>query len=1161
MKNSATRLLDFAWGSNGLRGKQERSRTSCFITRSSFAALLFALFFFGTGAHEAAAQAPGTGAVSGTVLDPTGAVVPNAQISVVNEETRLSRQLFTTLDGLFLATLLSPGSYSIEIVAQGFGTQTLPSVHVVASEITTVEIRLKLGASNTTVIVETSPDLVQSQSSTLGRATDEKTIVSLPLANRNFSQILALSPGVVVEIPNAGAFGINTQNVSVNGAKTTANNFQFDGIDANNLSENSASGFPPEAGIAIPAPDTIAEFKVQTGMYDAAYGRSAGANVDLVSKSGTNAFHGSLWEFFRNDALDANDFFLNRNSQPRPIFRQNQFGGTLGGPILKQKTFFYGAYQGSIQKNGQAPGALQSTFLPLLTNDRSAAALGHLFAGQTGAFGGVAVAPDGSNISPVALALLNFKLPDGSYAIPNPQIVLPTGIGQSTYSIPGSYREDQFSANLDHYLSQSNQLSGRFFYSREITDEPFTPFAATVPGWGTHLPQHNDMFVLSDTHTFQSNLVNVARFGYMRFNGLQTGADAISAADVGMATPSGLPVIPGIQVQNLFTIGPSGQPFYFQNTNTFVWQDTVSVTRGRHGIRFGAEAKRHQLILNVPFTTAGFLLFQSFPDFLLGESAAQNGSGQSNIFESVGASGIFRKDQRYTDFAGFIQDDFRVNSRLTINAGLRYEYFGPPTEIHGNLPNFDPSLAASQVSAAGSFSGFLLPANYNGTVPAGVTKTSNSGYWNADYKDLGPRLGFAYRLPTKKPAVLRGGYGIYYERLSGELVLQNVGQPPLAETQSLIGSPNAAATFQQPFAPPLPPDSAYPIFTPRTPDSSLFLAAIARSLPSPYTQQFNLNVQVELAHDFLWEVGYVGSKTTHLTGCSQFNQALIATPQNPVNGQTTTTNENVSQRVPYEGVAGGSYICDTSFSANYNSLQTSLTKRLSHGLNFLASYTFSKTLDYTSGTGGLSSLDLDFLGNDQTNPRSSHGLSDFDRKHRFVASFVYQPPDFKAGPEFLRPVLSHWQFSGVAVLQSGLPITVIDSTAGSVYGNLVGFSRAECTGVSPASSGSVTARLNGYFNPTAFAPAPTIGDGTGFGNCGVGILRGPDQRNLDMGIQRGFPIKERATLSFRAEFFNFTNTPKFGQPVNDFAAGPAFGVITTTSGNPRIVRFALKLLF
>jgi hypothetical protein len=1162
MKSSARSGMSFRFDNGSSFLAHSRFKVLRAASWRALAFFICAVCIFSGAVPNVGAQAPGTGAIEGTVLDPSGAVIPNAQISLVNGSTGLSRSSTTASDGLFRYTLLPAGSYSIEVLAQGFGKQTLRSIQVVASEITTVQFKLKLGVTSTAVIVEEAPELVQTQSSTLGRAVDEKTLVSLPLANRNFSQILALSPGVIVELPNAAAFGRNTQNVSVNGAKTTANNFQFDGIDANNMSENSASGFDPEVGIAIPAPDTIAEFKVQTAMYDAGYGRSAGANVDIVSKSGTNQWHGSLWEFFRNDALNANDFFLNRNGQPRPVNRQNQFGGTIGGPIIKQKTFVFGSYQGTLQKNGQAPGALQSTFLPALTDDRSAAALGKLFAGQSGAFGGAAVAADGSNINPVALALLNFKLPNGTFAIPNPQTILPTGIGQSTYSFPGDYRQDQFSVNLDHYFSQSNQLSGRFFYSRETTDEPFTPFAATLPGWGTLQPEHNDMFVLSDTHTFSPNLTNVARFGYMRFNGSQTGVNSISASDVGIGTPAGLPVIPGIQIQNLFTIGPSGEPFFFQNTNTFVWQDTVSWIRGKHSMRMGGEAKRHQLVLDVPFTTAGFLLFQSFPDFLLGESAAQNGSSVSNVFESVGASGIFRKDQRYTDFAGFIQDDFRVTSRLTINAGLRYEYFGPPTETNGHLSNFDPSVAAAQVPASGSFSGFLLPAKYKGAVPPGFTKTGNSGYWNADYKDLGPRLGFAFRLPTRTPVVLRGGYGIYYERLSGQLVLENVGKPPLAVEQSLLGSPNAAATLQQPFVPPLPPASAFPIFIPRTPDSSLFLAAISRGIRSPYTQQYNLNVQTELAHDFLWQVGYVGSKTTHLTGCSQFNQALLATPQNPVNGQTTTTNENVAQRVPFQGLAGGSYICTTSFNANYHSLQTSLTKRFGHGLQFQTSYTFSKALDNTSGTGGISSLDLDFLGNDQTDPRSSHGLSDFDRKHRFVANFLYQPPDLKFGPRFIHSIFSHWQFSGVAVLQSGLPITVIDSTAASVYGNLVGFSRAECTGLNPASSGSVTSRLNGFFNAAAFAAPPAIGDGTGFGNCGVGILRGPDQRNLDLGIQRSFSVKERTTLDFRAEFFNFTNTPKFAQPINDFSAGPkVFGLITSTSGNPRIVQLALKLSF
>jgi carboxypeptidase family protein/TonB-dependent receptor-like protein len=1136
-----------------------RSRGAVWVVKAlllSFATLLILLV-----PPKLSAQTPGTGAIVGTVTDPSGALVAGAQVKVVNNGTDFSREVVTTADGIFRCTLLPPGDYTLTIEASGFEKQSTPDIRVLVSNTTSIDLKLLLGTSTTTVEVAANVDLADTQSSALGHTTNGDTIQALPLANRNFTQILALSPGVTVAVPDAGAFGKNTQNVMVNGAKTTANNFQFNGIDANNLSENSASGFAPEPGIAIPAPDTIAEFKVQTGMYDAGYGRSTGANIDIVSRQGTNEFHGSLWEFFRNDALNANNFFLNANGQPRPVLKQNQFGGTIGGPIRKDKTFFFGSYQGSRQINGEAQGALQTTILPPLTNDRSAAALGAIFGGQSGAFGGVAVAPNGSNINPVALALLNAKLPDGTFAIPTPQTILPGGVGESTYSFPGHYQEDQYTVNLDQKLSDRNQLSGRFFHSNDKTNQPFTPFSATVPGWGTTFTSSNDMFTLSDAHTFSSSVTNLARFGYMRFTGLQTQANPVNASDIGMATPDGLPTLPGIQLTGLFTIGSFGEPFYFQNTNTFVWQDTVSLTRGRHSLRMGGEIKRHQLVLNVPFTTAGFLLIQSFPDFLLGQSAAQNGSSQSNIFQSSGSAGLFRKDERYFDAAGFVQEDFRATRRLTINAGLRYEFFGPPSETHGFLSSFNPATAVGQVPATGTFSGFTVPGNYKGSVPDGVVQTPGSSFWNPDYKDFAPRVGFALQLPGKKALVLRGGYGIYYQRLSGEMILLDVGQIPFSLTQSRIGSPNAAATLQDPFVPPLPPNSAFPIFFPRTPTSSLSVGAISESNRSPYSQQYNLNLQYEFAQNFLWQVGYVGSGTRHLDGCRQFNQAGIATPENPINGQTTTTNENLAQRVPFEGIAGGSYICETSFNASYNALQTSVTKRTSFGLTLLGSYTFSKTLDFTSGTGGIDSLELDFMSGDQDDRNQSHGPSDFDRTHRAVFSAVYQTPNLRAGPAIAQKLLSRWQVSGVSVLQSGLPITPIDSTAGSVYGNLVGDTRAECTGANPASSGSVTARLNGYFNLAAFAPAPTIGDGTGFGNCGVGILRGPSELNLDLGVQRSFAFTERHVLDFRAEFFNFTNTPKFGNPINDFAAGPAFGVITSTVGNPRIIQFALKYRF
>ncbi len=1124
------------------------------------------------GSALARGQAPGTGGIEGRVYDPSGAVVPNAEVSVINENTNWSRTVTTNSEALFRASLLPPASYSVAVNMVGFKQKIVSSVQVVVSETAVVDVRLELGATNSQVQVVGTPELAQTETSSLGRVTDERTLAALPLANRNFTQILALNPGVLVELPNAGDLGKANQNVSANGAKTTSNNFQFNGIDANNLSENSASGYQAEIGIAIPAPDTIQEFKVQTGMYDAGYGRGAGANVDIVSKTGGNQFHGSLWEFFRNDALNANDYFLKQNNQPRPVLRQNQFGGTFGGPIQTNKTFFFGSYQATLQEDGVASGAEATSFLPLLTNDRSAAALGRLFGGQSGLLGGVAVAPDGSNINLVALALLNSKLPNGSYAIPTPQTVLPGGIGESSFSIPASYREDQFSVNLDHSFSAQNQLAGRYFYSRAPFTKPFSPFGANVPGWGTSETDRNHMFVLSDTHIFDPQLINVARFGFMRFNGLASITQPISAASVGMATPSGLPEIPGISVAGLFTIGTGGQPFYFENTNSFIWQDTLSITHGRHNLRMGAEAKRHELTLNVPFVKDGFLFFLSFPDFLLGQSGTQNGSGASNIFSSTGAAGSFRKDHRYTDFAGFIQDDIKVTPRLTVNAGLRYEFFGPPSDIHGALPTFDPSIATNQVPASGSFSGYVLPANYNGPLPAGVVRSGTDGLWNPDYKDFAPRVGFALRLTDRPTLVLRGGYGIYYDQLSGDLVEQTIGQPPFAFTQSFSGAQNAAATFQQPYVPALPPDSAFPIFLPRCPPTStnplcqssgLTFFAVGRNLTSPYVQQYDLNIQYEIARDLLWQVGYVGSRTTHQAGCLEFNQALLASPQHPVNGQTTSTLENLALRVPYEGIASGSFICDTAFSSNYNSLQSSVTKRFSHGLEFQGSYTYSKNLDVVSGSGLLSAFLLSFVTNDQTNPAQAYGLNDFDRTHRFVLSFVYDLPKLKSGPAFLQHGLSQWQLSGDAVLQSGTPITVSDDTAGTIYGNLPGFSRAECTGVNPAMSGSLRSRLNGYLNPAAFAPPPAIGDGTGFGDCGVGIVRGLGQRNLDLAVQRDFTITEASSLQFRTEFFNFTNTPKFGLPDSDFLGGqnPGFGIISSTVAAPRIIQFALKYTF
>ncbi len=1102
-----------------------------------------------------------TAEVTGIVKDSTQAVVANATITLTNDDTGIKRVTTTNSLGYYNFSFVTPGNYKLTAQTKGFQTVNRTGVKLEVAQIARLDFTLPVGEIAAEITVTDAAPLLQTENTALGRTTSEQFIVSLPLSNRNFTQILALSTGTAVDLPNAGEVGRNSQNVASNGARPTFNSFEFNGVDANNIAENSASGFGAQTGLAVPAPDTLQEFKAQTGLYDASKGRGAGANVDIVSKSGTNAFHGTLWEFFRNDKLNANDFFLNRAGQKRPVLKQNQFGGALGGPVRKDKTFSFGAYQGTIQRNGHSNLGFRTALVPPLTNDRSAAAIGRLFTGQRGLFqnifGGVgpAIAADGSNINLVALRLLNIKLPNGQFAIPTPQTILPNGLGQFSFSSPVKFREDQYTSNFDHAFSDHNQFAARFFYADTDQDSPY--FRNNLPGYGLIQKNKNLLLVLSDTQTFGSNKINIARVGFIRFKEAQVQPEPINNSDLGITSPGGLPGMPTIQVSGLFQLGTD--LFLTETTNSYVAQDTFSIFAGRHSLRFGGEFKRDGRTQYPTIFQRGLLVFPSFPDFLLGLSGAQNGTRiLSNVLASILLSGSLEKADRYNNWAGFIQDDFKVSPRLTVNLGLRYEYFGPPQDIRGRLGNFDQNLALAMPPAGGTLTGILLEKDYKGTLPAGVTRRAESGLWDKDRNDFSPRLGFAYRLSDKPGLVLRGGYGIYYQRLTGQVALQTAANLPFSLFDIRGGPANAAATFQNPVNPPGLPVSSFPLFVLRTATTSQSPIGISTRVRSPYVQQYGLNLQYEFAPDFMLEVGYVGSKGTRLTGTLGYNQALLASAQSPVNGVTTNTVANVQQRVPVVGLAAGATQVQTNFSSNYNSLQTSVTKRFSRGLDFLAGYTWSKSLDVVSGGSVNQGFDVGGVLNDQRNLRGSYGPSDFDRAHRFVLSFVYQTPEMKSGGRALQTLLSRWQFSGLLTLQSGLPLTVTDSTVGTIYGATGG--RAECTGQNPASSGSVTARLNGYFNPGAFTTAPAIGDGRDFGNCGRGIARGADQRNLDFSIQRSFPIFRESNLLFRAEFFNLTNTPKFGLPNPDRSA-PSFGIISSTAANPRIVQFALKYNF
>lgn len=1155
-------------------------------------------------ASLATCQTPGTGAIDGIVLDPAAKISGNATVTIVNAQTHQSRSVASSAQGFFQIGLLAPGQYTVSSTAPGFATSALNSVQVTAGQTTSVRLILALATGSTTVQVSGATEDVELTSSTLGGLVNETAIRALPLSNRNYTQILALSPGVVVDLPNATALGSGTQNVASDGATPTANNIQFNGIDANNLSQNSAAAAQTITGTAIPAPDTIEEFRVQTANFDAGYGRGTGANVDLVSKTGGNNFHGSAWEFVRNTVFNANDFFSKLDGQARPELKHNQFGAAVGGPIMHDRTFFFVSYQGLAEVNGL--GVQQHPILPLLTADRSAATLGAQFcpaghlnnlgqpaSGYLTQAGGTQVACDGSNINPVAVAILNAKLPNGQFAVPSPQIPLPnTGddaddqvpMGQSTFSIPAHYREDQATANIDQIVSAHNTLAGKFFYSRTPTTEPFSPNAANVPGWGTDQLSRNTMFVLADTHIFRSNLVNVARFGYMRFDGLSKVKNPLLANAIGEGTPTGIAgtglSAPGLTVGG-FTIGDAGTPSAWQVTNSYIWQDTLAFTKGRSTMRFGAEFKRHQIGANTPIEADGLLQIGTFDDFLLGQSAEQNGSpfGLSNVSVSMAGAGIFRRNERYSEFAVFAQDDFKLTSRFTLNAGLRYEIFGAPTETDGRLANFNQKIAVTgPIPTEGTYSGFTLPSNFSGNLPQGLTRTDFPGLYRTPHGDVSPRLGFVWQLTRNPVVVMRGGYGIYFDRHSGNLAEQTFTQAPFATLQILAGAPNGAATLQNPFAPLVPSSSAFPIFTPRTPTSAPFIEGTNPAMRDGRTQEYNLNFEFALGRGYVFQIGYVGTQSANRSGQVEFDQAALADPQNPVNGETTNSINNVTARMPIQGISQGSLFTDSVFIANYNALQMGVVKRLSHGLQLQGSYTWSKNLDEVNGEVGTDVFELQLPTNDQHDLRhSSYGPAGTDRDQRVVVNFVWAVPSFSNMPRAARSVLSGWQFSGIGVVQSGIPLSIFDFNAGSVYGLLGGQVRAQRTGGNPQTHGSLFSRvLNGYLDPNAFTRAPMVPNGTSladqdFGNSGVGFVRGPGQHNVDFAVERTFITRESASFRLRAEVFNLTNTPQFGNPnpylgytdptLENPSASSTFGKITSTASNPRILQLAAKIQF
>ncbi|MCM3905643.1 MAG: TonB-dependent receptor [Pyrinomonadaceae bacterium] len=1130
----------------------------------------------------ALAQTPTMGRIAGTVQDERGAGIVGAQVTVISSGNGDERHVTTDREGYYAMPSLPPGIYTVIVKANGFPTAQIDNLTVTITDTTSVDAQLEVGTIQESVKINTSP-LIQNTGPQLGRVVDSHTVSELPLATRNFTQILALSPGTAVSLADNTAVGRNSQHISVNGARVTQNSMQINGVDANNIGSNNAYW------LAVPAPETIQEFKVQTSLYDATFGRSGGGNVQVITKSGTNDFHGAAYEYFRNNALNANNPFLKAAGGNRPELNRNVFGGLLGGSIRRGRTFFFISYQGTRERNGASPNSLSSSVLiaSRLTDDRSEATLRNTFR---------PVLPNGqfaSAINPIALSLLNVKLHDGRFLIPTPQVN-----GRYSGSAISGFREDQFNTNIDYRISERNWLAVKCFFSNAPSSIALVPNGGNVPGFGADIESNNRLISIQDVHSFSSKAVNEARFGYNFIREDVLPQEPVNDSEIGIrrVNADAFPGLGTIRIgrdAGAVTVGTSPNRADLQGTDPSVTAaDVLSITWGKQTIRAGAEARYYQRNLTRNANTRGQIDFLNFNNFLIGlTSSSRFGSGIKSV------------SLRTTDYNFFLQDDWKVSSKLTLNLGVQYELDPPFYDTRGRISTFDPSLYTPRMLVGND--GLPVGPPTGGFVQAGnvipqydlpdVPNVGKRVVTSIDPDNFAPRIGFAYSALNSGLLVVRSGFGVFYSRASTFYIGDSIGVPPT----NIVGTRDRPPLGDPYFA--APPQNSFPTFVPGV---ALSGGVFDRSLRTPYFYQYNASAQYAIAQDLSVEVAYVGTRGKSLLRQVAINQAPLASPQHPiineVTGATITTNTpaNAQLRAPFQGVEINAFSQKQSNAqSTYNSLQISLIKRLSNGFQLLASYTHGKSLDNASG--GSASVGEVFdsspiLGNHLDN-RVNRGVSDFDRTHRFVMSYLWDMPHpvLAARSTAGRLLFSNWRLAGIITAMSGLPVDIVDSGAGSFYG-LNGANALTRPNWTPGAT-SFTASSNipaGYFfNPFAFArpivlagqlipssngTATASATGTDFGNVGRNVLRGPRQNNVDFSIIKRFPISESKNIEFRAEFFNLFNQVNFANPINNLNAVASsggsidpntgriidpgdFGRIISTSNNPRLIQFALKL--
>jgi hypothetical protein len=1184
-----------------------------FNTRISFGVVLWLLISLSVAVAQ-----KDSGGIAGVVHDPGGAVVSGAKVTVSDVDRGTIVAIATNTQGEYIASPLKIGRYNLTIEKTGFKTMTVGPVVVNIQERPAVDIALQVGSVSENVTVTTQGSQLETDTSDLGQVVDSRRIGTLPLNGRNYAQLAQLSAGVAPSEPGSRVSA--SYGFSANGARSLQNNFLLDGVDNN---ANLGDVLNETAFVIQPSVDAIAEFKVQTNSYSAEFGRGNGAILNAVIKSGTNQLHGDMYEFLRNDALDGRNAFDAFGRQP---YQQNQFGFTIGGPIIKNRTFFFGDYEGLRIRQAlpqlsliPTPAMISGDFSSLLTTTVAPQVdpnTGQPIPGSTAldCNGNATFAGEIFNTRLTQVSTLN---PNGVCGVPisgsgAPTNIFPSGLADSlatrlsalfpapNVGIGGnnfladpkrSESRNNFDVRIDHTIGSKDNLFGRFSYENQPSSIP-SPFNNVLDGGGFFDGSEDNSYrsvALSENHLFSPNLANEFRIGYNRINShrFQLNSDKDISGQLGFPGVPFTPINGGLPSLTFSDgtsgIGSSGYLPSVEKQNSFVFTENLIQVHGRHALKYGTELRFEQFTIFQPAASRGGMNFgNEFTDNPA--SPTSGGSSFATFLLGIPDSGdittLHNIDYRRQIYSGYAQDDWKASDRLTLNLGLRYEFFSTIKEHSNNEATFDfaslsllvPKGQTAQLTPTLAAS---LPVNRNGS----------RGLINPDLNNFAPRVGFSYAI-TKR-LVLRSGYGIFYGgQENGPFSNPSPGfNPPFFSAQAYrltqctasSANPNPGQlncsipnfnVLSQGF-----PASA--LSDPNNPE----LYSIIPNLRTPYNQQWHLGLQYQLPADTVLEISYAGSRGLKLYGFYNGNQAV------PTADQTEPTAPRRPANKAYLGAPGPCDLanpgnCDPVFDvaiatlrsntvSNYNSLQARLEKRLTHGLQFQVSYTYSHALDDASSASLGSQNQGDFRL--QTDPMLEYSNADFDVRHRLVFSYEYELPFGRKkaiggnATGLLNQIIGNWEIAGIATASTGnwfTPTDIVTNLSNSDGGGFV-FNAARPNVVgNPNAKPCIAGTL---FNTCAFATNTTLGT---FGNAGRNIIQGPGYQNWDISLFKNFPLNERSRFEFRAEFFNafnhlnpeFSNPNTIGENIATENGSSGFG-FAQAARDPRFIQFALKFYF